>query len=74
MAIQTHKCGNNGCKGHVKYDNAQFNYARSVELNGGVIQHVTCDTCNKTYVIVVSHIVIDIDQDGDFVRQLPIKS
>ncbi|TXR64488.1 Rev-Erb beta 2 [Bacillus sp. AR18-7] len=71
MAIQAHKCNNSNCTGHIKYDNADFNYDKALINQGGVLEKVHCDTCGKSYMVVVSHILIEVNKDGEFVQEVP---
>lgn len=70
MAIQAHGCNQQGCSGFIRFDNADFNYQDAIKNNRYVLDNPKCDTCGKEFKVVVSHSLIEVDENDDFVEEI----
>lgn len=71
MAIQFHRCNQEGCNGFVAFDNADFDLKEAVNKDY-VLDRPTCDTCGKEFMVVVSHALIEFDEEKwEMVDELP---
>lgn len=62
MSIQAHRCNQVGCNGFILFDNADFDYKAAVNKDY-TLDRPTCDTCGKEFMVVVSHVLIEFDEE-----------
>lgn len=68
MAIESHKCNTEGCKGRVSFENADFD-PKELETIKGYYAYTgaKCNECGKGFIVVPHWSVIHIDEKtGDF--------
>lgn len=63
MSIQAHKCNQEGCNGFILFDNADFNYKKSINNNEYVLDKPKCNKCGKEFQVVISHTLIEYDEE-----------
>ena len=71
MAFEAHKCNQDGCKGYIVFDNADFDYDEAFE-KGEPLAKPECDTCGKEFAVGISHELFEIDDDGEPVAKVPM--
>jgi hypothetical protein len=71
MSIQAQKCNQPGCKGYILFENADFDYKESLNNNEYVLDKPTCSECGKEFLVVISHVLIEVDENNDLVDEIP---
>lgn len=72
MSVQAHKCNQKGCNGFILFENADFNYKKSLNKGEYVIDRPACNKCGKEFQVVISHTLIEFDEDKmELMDELP---
>lgn len=67
MAIVAWKCVVPNCKGHIVFDDADFDFSKVKTLKGAyAFYDPHCSECKKEYLVVPHYTVITDEEDGDF--------